>query len=101
MGEGHTQGAIPAHGDPADCTSGTAGANAVSAFDVGHELLQKEIAVAYGAVRGINVETSSAFRGHDQKIPHLVLIAQIVEKRPASTFKQSLFVVSKTMQEIE
>src|SRR5579864_6028230 len=101
MSERHAQGSVSAHGNPADSPPDTAGANAVPAFDVGHELLQQEIAVANGAVRRIDVEASSAFWSDDQEISHLVLAAQIVEKCPASTVKQSLFVIAKSMQEIE
>ena len=77
------------------------GANAVFALDVRHEFLQKEIAVAYRAVGRVDVEAAPALRRDDQKIAHLVLVAQIVEQRPAAAVEKCLLVVAQAVQKIE
>src|SRR5438270_1727205 len=76
MREGEPQGSVATHGNPADCATGTAGANAIFAFDLRHEFLQKKIAVAHRAIGRIDVEAAAAFRSYDQKVSHLGLVAE-------------------------
>src|ERR1700719_443403 len=101
MREAKAQCAIASHGDSADRASRAAGANPVFTFDVGQELLQKKIVVAHGSVRRIDVKAAAAFGCGDEKIAHLVLLAQILEQRPAATVEEGLLVIAQTVQEIE
>src|ERR1041385_2904201 len=101
MPEGVSQCAIPSHGNSADGARRAASANAVLAFNVRHEFLQKKIAGAESAVGGIDVKASPAFRCDDQKITHAMLLTQVIQQRPSSAVEQSSFVVAQAVQEIQ
>src|SRR5437764_11286253 len=101
MREGESQCAIPTHGNSADGAGRAAFANAVLAFNVRHEFLQKKIAVPESTVCGIDVKASPAFRCDDQKITHAMLLTQVIQQRPSSAVEQSPFVVAQAVQEIQ
>ncbi len=100
-GEGETQRSVAAHGDAGYGSALASGADAIPALDVGHELLQKKIAVAERIVRRVDVETASSFGRDNEKIDDLVLAAKILDQAPSTGIEQRLFVLSQTMQEVE
>src|SRR3954464_14281192 len=101
MRKGKAQRSVSAHGDSADGPSRASRSNAVFVFNMRHELLQEKIAVADRPAGGIDVKTSPAFRRDHQEITHLMLLAQIVEQRPAATVKQRPFVVAQAVQKVQ
>src|SRR5215471_21071442 len=101
MSKCKSQCAVASHRNPADGAVGTSTAEVVFALDLRHELLQEEIAVAHGFIRGIDVEASPALGRHDQKVAHLALVTQIIQQSPAATVEQSLLVVAQSMQKIQ
>src|ERR1039458_2824929 len=101
MRERETQGSVAAHGDPADGAAGAAGKNPVLAFDLRDEFLQEEVVIAHKAIGGVDVKAAAALRSDDQKVTHLVLVAQILEQGPAAAVEKRLFVVSQTAKKIE
>jgi len=101
MQKSKTQRAISAHGDAANGSIAPSFADTVLSFDQRDEFLQEKIAVAHRAVGRIDVETSSTFWSDDEELSHLVLSAEIVEQRPASTVKESSLVVSEAVQKIQ
>ena len=101
MAKGETQRTVSAHGDAGDRSIAAALADAVFLFDEWDELLQEKIAVAFGTVGGVDVKTSSTFGSDDKKIAELVLLAEIVEHRPAAAVEKRFLVVAQAMEEIE
>src|ERR1700684_792509 len=101
MAKGEAQRTVSTHRDSGDCSIAAAFADAVLLFDEGDELLQKQIAVANGAVGGVDVETLSAFGSHDEKIAQLMVLAEIVEHRPATAVEKRFLVVAQTVQEVK
>ena len=101
MSKREAQGAVASHRDAADGSAGATPANSVLAFNVGHEFLQEEVAVANGAVGGVDVEAAPTFGRDNQEVAHLVLAAQIVEQCPAARVEEGLLVVAKAVQKIE
>ena len=101
MSEGNPQRTISAHGDAADRSVTTPLADTVFTFDQRDEFLQEEVAVANRTVGRIDVEGSPAFRRNDEKLPYLVLAAEIVKQRPAAAVKESALVVAQAVQEVE
>src|SRR5690348_11538069 len=95
------QRAVSTHGDSANGPARTPRSNAILAFNLWHELLQKEVTVAHGAVRRVYVKAAPALRGDDEKIAHLALPAEIVEQRPPTTVEERLLIVTEAMQKIE
>src|SRR5947209_13433330 len=100
MRESEPQRPVSAHGYSADRASRTAGANAVFAFDMRHELLQEEIAVPYRPICGVDVKTAPALGRYDQEITHLVLLAQIVQQCPSPAVEERPLVVAQPMQKV-
>jgi hypothetical protein len=75
--------------------------NPIPAFNSWHEFLEEEITVSFRSVRRIDVETSPSLGCRDEKVPHLTLAAQTIQKGPPAAIKKRLLVVSQAMQEIE
>ena len=61
--------------------------NAVLPFDVRDEFAQKEIAIQYRPVSGIDIEAAPAFGRDNEELANLVLSEQIVEQRPATAIE--------------
>ena len=101
MRERETQGPVAAHGNSADGAARAAGPDPVFAFNVRQEFLQKKVVVAYRALGGVDVEAAPALRRDDEKVAHLVLVAQIVEQRPSTAIEECLLVVAQAVQKIE
>src|SRR3954463_12988204 len=101
MRKGKAQRSVSAHGNSADAPSRASRSNAVFVFNMRHEFLQEKITVADRPAGGIDVKTSPAFRSDHQEIAHLMLLAQIVEQRPAATVKQRPFVVAQAVQKVQ
>src|SRR5258708_15873077 len=97
MREGETQRPITTHRDSADRSSRTPGHNAISPFNLRHELLQKEIAVEHRAVGRIDIKTAPAFRRDDKKIAHLTLLTQVIQQSPAAAIKKGLLVIAQAV----
>ena len=76
-------------------------ANAIFAFDVRHEFLEKEIAVAELVAGRVDVETALALRRDHQKVCDLVLAPQVLDYAPSSGAEQRLLVLSQAMKEVE
>ncbi len=76
-------------------------ADAIFAFDVRHEFLQKEIAVAERIAGRVDVETALAFRRHHQKVADLMLAAQVFDYAPSAGAEQRLLVLAKTVEKVE
>jgi hypothetical protein len=94
MAEGEAQCAVSAHGDSGDCSMAAAFADSVFLFDERDKLLEKKIAVANGAIRGVDVEAFSAFGSDDKKIAQLMLLAEIVEHRPTAAVEKRFLVIA-------
>src|SRR5580704_9297786 len=75
--------------------------NPIPAFNSWHEFLEEEITVSFRSICRIDVETSAPLRCRDEKVPHLVLTAQTIQKGPPAAIEKRLLVVSQAMQEIE
>ena len=101
MSEGEAQRSVSAHGDAGNGSALASGADAISALDVGHELLQKKIAVAERIVRRVDVETASSVRRDNEKVTDLMLAAKVFDQAPSPGVEQRLLVLSETMQEVE
>src|SRR5580698_2579009 len=70
-------------------------------LDVGNKFANEKVAVAFAAVGGVDVEAALSFRGDDQEIGDLPVLAQVFDQAPATAFEQSLFIIAKSMQKIE
>src|SRR5580704_3821396 len=101
MAEGETQRSVPPHGNTADRPITSALGNAVFLFDQRDELLKKEVAITDGTVCGVDIETASALRSNDEKIPKLMFLAKVVEQRPAAAVEKRFLIVAKAVKEIE
>src|SRR5271154_835974 len=101
MRESEAQCSVAAHGNSADGATRAAGQDSVFALDVRKQFLQEKIAVAHGAVGGVDVEAASGLRRDNQEVAHLVLFAKIVEQRPAAAVEQGLLVIAQAVQKIE
>ncbi len=101
MRKGEVQGPVASHGNSADGSSCAAGTDAVFSLDVRQEFLQKKVAVTHGVVGGVDVEAAMSLGGNDEKVVHLVLLAQIVEQSPTAAVKEGLLVVAQAVQKIE
>ncbi len=101
MAEGEAQRTVSAHGDSSDRSIAAAFADAVFLFDERDKLLQKKIAVANGAVGGVDVKTFSAFRSDDEKITELMLLAKVVEHCPSTAVEKRFLVIAQAVEKIE
>src|ERR1700730_18563930 len=101
MGETNSQCAVASHGKSADSSRLSPCADTISAFNERHELAEKEIAVEGLAVAGIDVERIPSVRRDEQKIPDLVVPAQILQFRPLAGHSRRLFVSSQTVQKVQ
>jgi hypothetical protein len=70
-------------------------------LDVRNELANEEIAVTHAAIGGVDVESALSFGRDYQKIGDLSLLAEVFDQVPSTAFKQSLFVIAKSMQKIK
>lgn len=101
MAERKAKGTVATHRNAADRSILTTTTDPVSVFNRGNELLQKEIAVAHRSIRGIDIETASAFRSNDQKIADLMLLAKVIEQRPSATIEEGLLVVAEAVKKVK
>ena len=101
MAEGEAQRTVSAHGDSSDRSIAAALADAVFLFDERDKFLQKKIAVANGAVGGVDVKTPPAFRSDDEKITDLLLLAKVVEHCPCAAVEKRLLVIAQAVEKIE
>jgi hypothetical protein len=70
-------------------------------LNVRYELADKKVAIAYPAISRVDVEAALSLGHNDQEIGDRPLLAQIVDQIPSPAFKESLFVISESMQKIE
>src|ERR1022692_1789720 len=82
MAKSETQRSITTHGNAADRPIISPLVHTVFRFDQRDELLQKKVAIADGAIGGVDIETAPAFGSGDQKIAKLMLLAEFVEQCP-------------------
>ena len=101
MAEGETQRTVSPHRDSGDRSIVAAFADAVFPFDERDKLLQKKIAVTNRTVSGVDVETFSAFGSNNEKIAEFMLLAKIVEHRPAAAVEERFLVIAQAVEEIE
>src|ERR1700751_3710705 len=75
--------------------------NPVLAFNSWHEFLEEEITVSFHSICRIDVKASAPLRCRDEKVSHLMLTAQTIQKGPPAAIEKRLLVVSQPMQEIK
>jgi hypothetical protein len=67
---------------------------AIPLFDPGHELLQKEILIAALAIARVDIETCRAVWRHDQELPQLMLLPQVLDKIHPARMNEHLLVIA-------
>ena len=99
--EGKPERSVASHGNAGNGASLSPGQGPVLAFDVGHELAQKEVAVALRSVGRIDIEARAPFRSDDQEVTNLAMFPQVFDQRPASAARERLLVVAQPVQVVE
>ncbi len=101
MAEGEAERTITSHGDAADRSIPAPTADAVFAFNRRDKLLQKKVAIANGAICGVDVEGSAALGSDYEKIADLMFLAEVIEQRPSSAVKEGLLVVAQSVKKVK
>lgn len=63
--------------------------------------MQKKVAVTNSPVGGVDVETAFRFRGNDEKISDLILLAKVFDQIPSPRLEQSLLILAQAVQVIQ